>query len=990
LLTPGDHVQEHNFVSWYDVEGREIRSANYGNYNNALLSSEDIGGTISTIPDPNSGTPATSLVFATNYDMLTTTTTNPMEIQTLFEYDYLKRLEFKTENYLASVPPNPDTKDYNRVTQYVYKANGQISQIIAWTAGQNPYAQDPVEQITEYHYGSRINPSSPELASDIYSNNLVSYIDEPNGAGTFKTYFGYNAQGEIKAKKDNAGIEHTYTYDSVGNLLGDAATTIPDQPTYDFDTAIQSIWRTYDGLGRIASITSRAGTASDSTLVNSVSYTYDKFGQVYQLTQVPVSGASANLTYSYTNPSQGSAPGLRLNQVTYPNGFVVKEFYNSGKDDGLNRVSGRSRSDNTKIFENQEYVGITEVTKKMFNTQNGTYPTYWQTIDANEVGTKDPFGRPVQLKVTKNGSNINWYTHYYDNQNRLTYRVEKTRVSSPYFDERYKYNGLGMTTSFKRGQVIGNDIPQRTYKMEWLATDNALDHSGNWQKYRLGDILYTNSFEDSNEIITWAGTSVHQDANGNLTRDTLNHTFKYDAWNRLVEVKLTSSGTIIHSLSYNGLNQLVKKDDAYTSTSDKTYYYNLYGQIVEERNLAGTTSYFQYIWGTSYIDEIVAQRNCSSTYLVYYAHDLNYNVITAIDGNYGTVNNRYMYDSHGRPTQLNSSWGGTYLSNDLIAFTGRLYLYSGGIYDYRNRQYLPNYGRFFQRDPIGIWGDGVNYGNGYGYVGGDPQNLLDPEGLRPLTTKEVVIIIKMRQLAERTANEDPEFSKALGAVVDDMKNTIDQIKGKEDPISVVVGLMALDMWADTKNSFLNYDYHQGQGEWKGKNKCNKYVADVLTRANIDAKISVKKWGVFTRTRIPIAGEWADPNKLGEFNAKWEIKGSNEDGGTSGNLFNAQLIEKFIGSGNGSQKPSLGDIVSFGLPTMMGSNAHVGIYLGKGIYVSATSMYGQKGVAIKGISTKQRNLYRSPSCSSFNGGKTSGGGATGSWEKSGLGGASGSW
>jgi RHS repeat-associated protein len=40
----------------------------------------------------------------------------------------------------------------------------------------------------------------------------------------------------------------------------------------------------------------------------------------------------------------------------------------------------------------------------------------------------------------------------------------------------------------------------------------------------------------------------------------------------------------------------------------------------------------------------------------------------------------------------------------------------------------PDLGRFLQRDPIGIWGDGINFGNGYAYVGGDPENGRDPSG----------------------------------------------------------------------------------------------------------------------------------------------------------------------------------------------------------------------------------------------------------------------
>jgi RHS repeat-associated protein len=51
-----------------------------------------------------------------------------------------------------------------------------------------------------------------------------------------------------------------------------------------------------------------------------------------------------------------------------------------------------------------------------------------------------------------------------------------------------------------------------------------------------------------------------------------------------------------------------------------------------------------------------------------------------------------------------------------------------GLYYYRARYYDAETGRFLQRDPIGIWGDGVGLGNGYAYVGNDLANLTDPYG----------------------------------------------------------------------------------------------------------------------------------------------------------------------------------------------------------------------------------------------------------------------
>ncbi|MBF2022221.1 MAG: RHS repeat-associated core domain-containing protein, partial [Hydrococcus sp. C42_A2020_068] len=59
-------------------------------------------------------------------------------------------------------------------------------------------------------------------------------------------------------------------------------------------------------------------------------------------------------------------------------------------------------------------------------------------------------------------------------------------------------------------------------------------------------------------------------------------------------------------------------------------------------------------------------------------------------------------------------------------FTGREWLEKARIYDYRNRAYSVELGRFLQTDPIGFDAGDVNL---YRYVANDPINALDPLGL---------------------------------------------------------------------------------------------------------------------------------------------------------------------------------------------------------------------------------------------------------------------
>ena len=74
------------------------------------------------------------------------------------------------------------------------------------------------------------------------------------------------------------------------------------------------------------------------------------------------------------------------------------------------------------------------------------------------------------------------------------------------------------------------------------------------------------------------------------------------------------------------------------------------------------------------------------------------------------------YDDYGRPASGNAGRFG---------YTGQMWVPEIGMWYYRARVYNPALGRFMQADPIG-YEAGMNF---YGYVSGDPVNLIDPSGL---------------------------------------------------------------------------------------------------------------------------------------------------------------------------------------------------------------------------------------------------------------------
>jgi RHS repeat-associated protein len=93
----------------------------------------------------------------------------------------------------------------------------------------------------------------------------------------------------------------------------------------------------------------------------------------------------------------------------------------------------------------------------------------------------------------------------------------------------------------------------------------------------------------------------------------------------------------------------------------------------------------------------------------------------------GNVEESYSYDVYGAATIKNPI--GTTISTSAIGnrflFTGREWIPAVSLYDYRNRYYTTQLGRFLQTDPIRLNARDVNL---YRYVFNNPPNRSDPFG----------------------------------------------------------------------------------------------------------------------------------------------------------------------------------------------------------------------------------------------------------------------
>ena len=112
----------------------------------------------------------------------------------------------------------------------------------------------------------------------------------------------------------------------------------------------------------------------------------------------------------------------------------------------------------------------------------------------------------------------------------------------------------------------------------------------------------------------------------------------------------------------------------------------------------------------------------------WYYQDDHEGSITQLTDVKGTIVEWYRYDAFGAPAIFNQGNVQINASNfaNRFLFTGREYMATFGVYEYRNRAYHPGLGRFMSEDPKGFDAGDNNF---FRYVGNDPMDRTDPMGL---------------------------------------------------------------------------------------------------------------------------------------------------------------------------------------------------------------------------------------------------------------------
>lgn len=709
--------------TWYDQLHRQSTSVNYGtNGGSTDLTSRPSG-------NPPTSSSSSSLVTKYTYTIKSQVedVIDPQAKKSRTIYSDWGAVSKNIANYVDGTPGTPTDED--RTVEYTYKSDGRLEKITAKASTH--------DQVTEHVYG--ITRGSGATDSRITSNDFVKIVKLPDpstgapGGADDQETSAFNALGEVIWKKDQEGTEHTYEIDDRGRQTHDRVTTLAT----GIDGTVRRISTTYDVLDRPVKVSSYDNaTVGSGSVLNEVEYEYDKFGVVKTIWQEwtgvvdkVAPGVSPKVDYAYSFPTNGTT-GLRRTSTTYPTGIVVDEIYNSGMDDTLSRLSGRKRS--TDWIFRESYLGLGRLVEREFADLGGSYGRLVWTLIGTDTPNNDNyagldlFARVDDLIVKLGSTPRNEYIYSYNYNSQITLRQDAVgNISGSYeFDEDYSNDNARRLTDHRRGDLIGTP----TIRLHECFT---MDRSGNTTAYYNGTSgtcgsTSTVTFNDSNEITYVDEVPYGYNKPGDMTDRGTNINETFDAWNRVFDID-NGSGWVAR-YRYNGLGQMIKRTNS-SSLPDTYYYYSAENQILEEDKVSDGTLICWYVWGTQYIDDIAMRATgTSSSSFKYYALDARNNVTTILNYD-GTASKRYVYNAYGMPKQLSADWT-TWetITDDLHLFTGRLFHKDHAQTNYRARLQDPELGVFVRRDPIGIWGDEVNFGNGYTLVGNDPGNRVDPLG----------------------------------------------------------------------------------------------------------------------------------------------------------------------------------------------------------------------------------------------------------------------
>ena len=628
-------------------------------------------------------------------------------------YDLVQRPIALTDPLGHTTSQTYDLSDYidsqtdalGRVSTSVYDAAGRLTSQRRADGVTTTYAYDAADRVV-----LTTDALGQATAQTYDAAGRLTVLTDPKGN---RTTWSYDSAGHLTRKTYADGSAETYAYDLLGRRV--SLTTpagVTSSFTYDNrDRLVATTWsdatpasaRSYDAVGRLSSLITSG--------VSTHSYAYDAAGQLLREVTAPAALAPASFTVGYAYDLDG-----RRCQLTYPDASVVTYDYTArGQLSAL-------LADGPPALATFSYDQAGRRTQKVL--ENGTTTTYsydladqllnlvhrdpLQTELARFAYSYDLAGRRTDKTITGTATQARAETYGYDAIDQvLSANYGASGIETFAYDPmgnrlRSEAQGSGLTAPSSLTTYTSNSLNQYTAISSKLSAPSSVptyDASGNTLSIELP-----------------APSSL-------LSAQSFRLQAQYDGQSRLVvaqTVDLGGEATHQAAFVYDGHNRQVSR----TLDGKTTFFiWDNWSLLAEYQVSAGTpVQVARYVHGPR-LDEIILQQTATQSTPVYLHEDALGGTYLLTDAS-GAVVERYSYTAYGEVSAFNAAGASVAKPATRFLYTGREWIAELGLNDHRNRFYLPSFGRWLNRDPIGEDGGG----NLYCYTRGNPVNEIDALG----------------------------------------------------------------------------------------------------------------------------------------------------------------------------------------------------------------------------------------------------------------------
>lgn len=609
---------------------------------------------------------------------------------------------------------NVSTIQYNATRTVSTNEIGQTKTRFNNGVGEMTQVQDSTGWPVHYRYDvfgkllTTTDGDGVQVARLEYDQRGNKTLMEDADKGTW--HYTYNVLGQLITQTDAANVTTCNAYDVLGRATQrvdqyqGSSTEARDHCAGDGSNPKTSLW--YYDTAPVAGLGKPHISLGENGYFQIASY--DTLGRPVNNTEL-IGGQYYAVSTRYD--SQG-----RVDTTEYPNGFTVRNSYNSRSflDEIANADSGQS---------------------------------YWR-IDSN-ASTMNARGQILNQTF---GAGVS-QTNTYNNASGLISAIQASNGVSTVVDLSFTFDAIGNLTSkadleqgisetYSYVENINsvntnhlNRLTQATAYLNGETIEQSVSYCANGNiktKSDVGDYTYgslasgcSNSTGPHaiNNITGQVPSTFSYDANGNMTNGN-NKVVQYSAFGKPTKIIRGSSEI---EFQYGPGRQLIQRIDQHNGNrTEKT----LVGGLYEKTNTLDKTTHKYYVGGFL----VVSQEDNSDVFEEAYLFKDHLGSVVAITDANGVVKERMAYDPWGK--RRNPDWQAmldaeVYNFQSSVTqkgFTGHEMLDPVGLVHMGGRVYDPVIGRFLSADPFVSDATNTQALNRYSYVENNPLSYTDPSG----------------------------------------------------------------------------------------------------------------------------------------------------------------------------------------------------------------------------------------------------------------------